>query len=92
MIVEHGACGKRWKQSGNRTSHCGGCHRTFASLALFDWHQTLGPDGRAICRDPSEGKRLRDGSVQHLDMRAGIWTDPTSAERLAKAFASEDDG
>jgi hypothetical protein len=91
VIAEHGACGKRWKQSGNRTSHCGACHRTFASLALFDWHQTLGDGGRVICRDPAEGKPTRDGSVILLDMVGGIWSDPTSAARLAAAFKTEDD-
>lgn len=31
-------CGARWKQVGNSTSHCSGCHETFTSLAGFDAH------------------------------------------------------
>ena len=31
-------CGATWKQVGNQTGHCSGCHRTFASLAAFDAH------------------------------------------------------
>lgn len=31
-------CGATWKQIGNATGHCAGCHRTFSSLAAFDAH------------------------------------------------------
>lgn len=31
-------CGARWKQIGNATGHCAGCHNTFSSLAAFDAH------------------------------------------------------
>jgi len=44
-------CRVQWRQSGNRTGHCSGCHRTFSGEAAFDAHQTI-PDGRVVCRDP----------------------------------------
>jgi len=44
-------CGTQWRQSGNRTGHCSGCHRTFSGIAAFDAHQTV-PEGRIVCRDP----------------------------------------
>ena len=46
-IVRHGACGAVWWQSGNRTGHCSGCHRTFDGLGAFDRHRRDG-----ACLDP----------------------------------------
>jgi hypothetical protein len=46
-------CGTRWRQIGNKTGHCGGCHRTFSSLTTFDAHQTM-RHGKNVCTDPAE--------------------------------------
>jgi hypothetical protein len=62
-LTYHGACGKGWKQRGNRTGHCSGCHETFEGIALFDAHQRRSADGSLVCLDPAvmkhRGKRLR---------------------------------
>lgn len=51
----HGACGKTWKQRGNKTGHCSGCHETFEGLSLFDAHRHyLDPDKTVRgCKDPA---------------------------------------
>ena len=36
--TRHGACGRTWKQRGNRTGHCARCHETFEGVTLFDRH------------------------------------------------------
>lgn len=51
-LTTHG-CGKSWKQRGNRTGHCSGCHETFEGLSLFDAH--FDRSGlKLACRDPRE--------------------------------------
>ena len=45
-------CGTRWQQIGNKTGHCGGCHRTFSSLTTFDAHQSM-RHGKSVCADPA---------------------------------------
>ena len=47
--VMHGACGKSWKQKGNKSGHCGNCHDTYYGITAFDAHQRL-VDGRIVCR------------------------------------------
>lgn len=41
-------CGAWWVQRGNQTGHCGGCHKTFSSLAAFDAHRR---DGYCLTAD-----------------------------------------
>jgi hypothetical protein len=53
MIATHGECGAEWQQSGNKTGHCSGCHRTFSGISTFDAHQRI-VDGRNVCLDPAE--------------------------------------
>lgn len=48
----HGRCGQKWRQRGNETGHCSGCHRNFDGSVAFDHHQTI-EDGRNVCHDPS---------------------------------------
>lgn len=55
--VKHGACGKSWKQRGNRSGHCSGCHVTFYGITAFDQHHTRGDGGGPICVDPATGER-----------------------------------
>lgn len=76
VIATHGACGATWKQRGNGTGPCSACHRTFEGLALFDWHQTLGDDGRVICRDPANPKWASKG----LRLVEGTWRGPEWAK------------
>lgn len=75
-MVSHGACGKMWKQRGNRTGHCAKCHETFEGIALFDWHQTLAADGTTKCRDSSDAKWL----AKDLRLVEGAWRGPALPE------------
>lgn len=69
-------CGRNcsWRQSGNRTGHCSGCHRTFDGERAFDRHQTVS-DGKVTCHDPAavvyEGARagepVYESRIETLD-------------------------
>lgn len=48
MRTRHGSCGGEWWQSGNRTGHCGSCHRAFQGTGAFDRHRRDG-----ACIDPA---------------------------------------
>jgi len=78
-IVTHPACGKSWKQRGNRTGHCAKCHETFEGVTLFDWHQLLDDEGRVTCRTPadekwqSKGLRLVDASWRGPELPEGTF-------------------
>lgn len=57
-------CGKTWKQRGNTSGHCTGCHETFEGITLFDAHQRRDDESsKTICLDPAKmtvgGKPLR---------------------------------
>jgi hypothetical protein len=52
-LTHHGACGKGWKQRGNRTGHCAACHETFEGLSVFAAHRRQNEDGTAICLQPA---------------------------------------
>lgn len=52
-LTTHG-CGKSWRQRGNRTGHCGGCHETFEGVTLFDAHLVHEKDGSLTHLKPSE--------------------------------------
>ena len=81
-MASHGACGKSWHQSGNRTSHCGGCHETFASLAVFDSHRR---DGK--CLAPVDVTHNHKAPIaQRPD---GIWYSPADAEAARAHFGNE---
>ena len=77
-LTRHGACGKTWKQRGNRTGHCSQCHATFEGLAVFDAHQRVSADGQTVCLPPDRlryrGVRLRlvDGTWRGPGMPAGV--------------------
>lgn len=55
-ITRHGQCGGIWWQSGNRTGHCGSCHRVFDGLSAFDRHRREGK-----CLDPAT--LMHDGEL-----------------------------
>jgi len=75
-LVSHGACGKSWKQRGNRTGHCGACHETFEGIALFDAHQRQSPDGGVICRNPAQMEAGPKSNRQPLRLVDGTWRGP----------------
>lgn len=84
-LTVHAECRKAWKQRGNRTGHCSGCHQTFEGLTLFDLHRRGG-----VCADPQQmvvaGKPLIFDAT-HGD---GTWRSDTSElkaayERLERA-------
>lgn len=66
-ITTHGACGKSWVQSGNRTGHCARCHETFSGVRLFDWHQQLQGDGSVVCLTPDDEKWQQYGLFYDAD-------------------------
>lgn len=53
--TSHGACGKTWKQRGNITGHCSGCHETFEGEHLFDAHRHYLDEAQTErgCKDPA---------------------------------------
>lgn len=79
QLTSHGACGKTWKQRGNRSGHCARCHETFEGLALFDWHQVFDSKGGVICRNPDDpvwkdkGLRLVEGSWRGPKLPDGVF-------------------
>ena len=77
-LTTHGACGKSWKQRGNRTGHCAGCHETFEGLSLFDAHQRLAADGSVICADPA----LMTYRQNKLRLVEGTWRGPEMPKDL----------
>jgi len=85
MKTLHGQCGKSWWQSGNRTSHCSGCHETFASLSLFDAHRR-----DEACLDPNHmthaGKPLAVESPHDL---GPVWYSPATRESMRDIFAEK---
>lgn len=70
-------CGRGhvWKQRGNRTGHCGQCHRTFEGITVFDAHQRITDEG-VVCLEPAtvmvHGHFLRE--------EAGSWRGPKMDE------------
>lgn len=79
----HGACGKTWKQRGNTTGHCGGCHETFEGLAVFDLHRRENSDGKRICLPP-ESVELRGEPLRNVN---GAWRGPGMPESVRKRWA-----
>lgn len=83
-LTTHG-CGKSWRQRGNRTGHCSGCHETFEGLSLFDAHRKGG-----VCADPR--KMVVNGAPLTFDGTHGdgSWSARnTFAEALTRAAAIE---
>ena len=86
-LTAHGACGKTWKQRGNRTGHCGGCHETFEGIALFDAHQRVGPDGEVTCLDPAVMTTGPKSNRQPLRFVDGTWRGPKMPDSLKAKYA-----
>lgn len=79
-LTTHGACGKSWVQSGNRTGHCPRCHVTFQGVRTFDWHQKLQPDGSVLCRTPDDPEWGEYGLV--FDPSKRRWGVPWDAREV----------
>lgn len=86
LNTSHGACGKSWHGAGDKTSHCGGCHATFATMAMFDFHRNIvftDPQSTPrACKDPAtltyHGHPLELGADD-------IWFSPSDSAK-AKAY------
>lgn len=80
----HGACGKTWRQKGNRTGHCAACHETFEGLALFTAHQRVSADGSVVCLKAASmtwrGERLRlvEGTWRGPEMKRDVFAEASS--------------
>lgn len=69
MTATCSGCPTTWTDK--RFAHCGSCHRTFASVALFDTHRSsAGVHG--ACLDP-ETIVSRDTGARLLFHRNGAW-------------------
>jgi hypothetical protein len=79
-LTAHSACGKRWKQCGNRTGHCAKCHETFEGITVFDKHQRMNEDGSVTCRNPADVLI----SKQPLRLVDGTWRGPGLPEGTFK--------
>lgn len=92
LNVSHGACGKSWHGSLDRTSHCGGCHETLSSLGLFDAHRNIAVDAPAgtkrACRDLTT--MLYHGHPLEMDA-GGIWYCPHDRAEAAAAYRGTED-
>lgn len=98
-LTTHG-CGKSWKQRGNRTSHCGGCHVTFEGLSLFDAHFVHHKDGTLTHLDPRTMKfnkaplvfdgSLGDGVWKRSDLSHMAFEGRTGAGRVSDAGDAQD--
>lgn len=70
--TSHGSCGRTWRQRGNRTGHCSGCHETFEGEKLFDAHRVTLNDGTRGCADP----RSMEWQGEPLRIENGTWRGP----------------
>lgn len=78
-LTVHAACGKSWKQRGNRTGHCSGCHETFEGVSLFDLHRRGG-----VCADPRE--MVVEGKPLTLNTTHGDGSWSADASRMKAGF------
>lgn len=87
VLTTHG-CGKSWRQRGNRTSHCGGCHVTFEGLSLFDAHFVHESDGTLTHLDPREMTVGRAPLVFDGSFGDGSWRRTDLSDMAFKASES----
>lgn len=76
-------CDATWTANGS--CHCGGCHRLFATIALFDAHRSADGD-HGSCLEP-EKVLGRDGE-RRLFFRDGMWRGPELTEEQRAKLAS----
>lgn len=67
-------CGARWTDL--RTAHCAAekCHRSFASIGLFDRHRSTTGSEQGSCRNPTTITNTHGHRIMYL--RDGIWRSP----------------
>jgi hypothetical protein len=76
--------------TGSRAAHATCCHRTFASVSLFDAHRSI-VGSHGTCKDPAaltfqSGPRA---GARVMFYRDGIWRSPEMTdEQKAEAFGS----
>lgn len=68
-------CGARWTDL--RAAHCGSCHRSFSSVALFDRHRSVAGDHGA-CLNPDTITNANGERV--MSYRDGAWRGPEMTE------------
>lgn len=71
LPVTCAGCGQRWY--GIERAHCACCHRTFATLDLFDQHRV-----DHLCRNPASL-----GMTKHA--KSGVWQPRSLAARSRRA-------
>ncbi len=83
-IATCSGCPQTW--TGNR-AHCGACHRTFSTPAVFDGHRLpAGPHGS--CIDPATA--LTSSGQPRFSLRSGIWCGPKMTdEEKSRAFGAQ---
>lgn len=78
-----GGCDATWTAS--LAAHCGCCHRTFASVGLFDHHRSAQGE-HGTCLDPESIRHGKTGE-RLMFYRNGMWRGPEMTEEAkAKAF------
>ena len=70
-----GGCDATWTAPG--ACHCGGCHRLFATLPLFDAHRSA-EGAHGACLDPETV--VGEYGQRRLFFRAGMWRGPELTE------------
>lgn len=76
-------CGTVWRQSGNRTGHCSGCHLTFTSAAAFDRHRVDDEAGNRTCRDPGAVFRTEPDGTRVAVYDVIVTNEPPASPHLA---------
>ncbi len=75
QVITCSGCDVTWTAAS--AAHCGGCHRTFATVQLFDAHRSAeGEHGSCLHPDDVRG---RDGKPR-LWFRDGMWRGPELTE------------
>ena len=80
--TSHGACGKTWRQRGNRTGHCSACHETFEGEKLFDAHRVTLDDETRGCADP----RSMEWQGEPLRVENGTWRGPRMSAEARERY------
>jgi hypothetical protein len=80
-----GGCDATWTGTGRAHCSASGCHRTFATAALFDRHRSAAGE-HGTCLDP-ETLVNRESGERLMFHRDGMWRSPEmTEEQKAKAF------
>lgn len=80
-------CTSACRKANGRQAHCGTCHHTFSTVAVFDHHRVGLADVRR-CVEPAErgmhldrvGVWRRDGRAPHSNAPSGVHREPRGGE------------